>query len=501
MRGRMAGLALLAIATSAFAADERVIGLSSSGAPIRAEILPGAKADAPTVLWLGGLSGPGASSDAVEHALRSARQTALSHRAVRVIAIVLANPDAARLRFPPAGTAYRDLPEAHVLWRWIAVHAPDEVLIADRDDAGLAQALSAEASALIGAIPARAGVSAQQLARSARTTVPASAAHREISRRLARSPLDLAHELAAVYGQDFTQPIYINAIALVARLRLGELSQVQALVEPYVNGSKDSLARPSSLVLAGHMIFGELARRTHDPRYLARVRAAADLAFDAAGHPLEAVPYNDGFSDSVFMGSISLVQTGALTGERRYFDMAVRHIDFMRTLDARADGLYRHQPATDAAWGRGNAFAAIGLALALSDLPPDHPGFAHLREVFREHMQRLAQYQDPDGLWRNVIDYPGAYAEYSATAMIGFAMKRGLARGWLAPEPYEQVIARAWEAVLARTSDRGEFIDVCESTARMTSLDQYLHRAAILGPDARGGAMAMLFATEMAQLP
>ena len=31
----------------------------------------------------------------------------------------------------------------------------------------------------------------------------------------------------------------------------------------------------------------------------------------------------------------------------------------------------------------------------------------------------------------------------------------------------------------------------------MTSLEQYLTRAAILGEDARGGAMALLFATEL----
>jgi hypothetical protein len=31
----------------------------------------------------------------------------------------------------------------------------------------------------------------------------------------------------------------------------------------------------------------------------------------------------------------------------------------------------------------------------------------------------------------------------------------------------------------------------------MESLEEYLHRAAILGPDSRSGAMAMLFATEM----
>jgi hypothetical protein len=38
---------------------------------------------------------------------------------------------------------------------------------------------------------------------------------------------------------------------------------------------------------------------------------------------------------------------------------------------------------------------------------------------------------------------------------------------------------------------------VCESTARIESLEGYLNREAILGRDDRGGAMAMLFATEL----
>jgi rhamnogalacturonyl hydrolase YesR len=99
-------------------------------------------------------------------------------------------------------------------------------------------------------------------------------------------------------------------------------------------------------------------------------------------------------------------------------------------------------------------------------------------------------------LWRNVVDHPGAYAEFSATAMIGFALERGLRRGWIKGRDYLGAAEAAWAAVNARTSDAGEFIDVCESTARMTSLEQYLQRAALLGPDDRGGAMALLFATE-----
>jgi hypothetical protein len=44
-------------------------------------------------------------------------------------------------------------------------------------------------------------------------------------------------------------------------------------------------------------------------------------------------------------------------------------------------------------------------------------------------------------------------------------------------------------------------IDVCESTNKQNSLDAYLKRAASLDKDPRGGAMALLFATEMAGLP
>jgi rhamnogalacturonyl hydrolase YesR len=197
------------------------------------------------------------------------------------------------------------------------------------------------------------------------------------------------------------------------------------------------------------------------------------------------------------MGTAILAQAGALTGERRYFDMADRHLRFMQKLDLRPDGLYRHQPATDAAWGRGNGFAALGLALTLSELPRDHAGYAHALQSYRSLMAALLPLQNRDGLWRNVVDHPGAYPEFSATAMIGFALRRGLDRGWIARPAYRQAVDRAWLAVNSRTSSAGGFLDVCESTARMTSLEQYLQRAATLGEDPRGGAMALLFATEL----
>ena len=51
-----------------------------------------------------------------------------------------------------------------------------------------------------------------------------------------------------------------------------------------------------------------------------------------------------------------LAKAGKLTGDRKYFDMAARHLAFMRKLVLRPDGLYRHSPLTDAAWGAGTHF-------------------------------------------------------------------------------------------------------------------------------------------------
>jgi rhamnogalacturonyl hydrolase YesR len=213
------------------------------------------------------------------------------------------------------------------------------------------------------------------------------------------------------------------------------------------------------------------------------------------------MPLHGGWSDSLFMDVPILAKAGALTGDRRYFDMAARHVAFMQQIVLRPDGLYRHQSSTDAAWGRGNAFPALGLALTLSDFPPDHPAYARLLASFRQHMAALARFQDENGMWRNVIDRPGAYAEYSATAMIATAMLRGIRNGWLDRTTYEPLVDNAWRAILVRTSVDGRMVDVCESTGtRGLTDDDYLRRIAILGRDDRGAGMAMFFATELAGL-
>jgi rhamnogalacturonyl hydrolase YesR len=333
------------------------------------------------------------------------------------------------------------------------------------------------------------------------TGAPISNAHQEIERRLGRSPRAFAEELARIYGHEFTQPNYIAAMALVSRLRLGERDDVARVLMPYVEGAQDSFARPSQSSLAAHILFFEYARRTRDDRAKALVVRAAASGFTENGELREFMPLNGGWSDSLFMDVPILAMAGSLTGDRRYFDMAARHVAYMQQIVLRPDGLYRHQSSTDAAWGRGNAFPALGLALTLSEFPKDHPDYPRLLASYRTHMETLARFQDENGMWRNVIDRSGAYPEYSATAMIAAAMRRGVRNGWIDRRTYEPLIDKAWKAILARTGPDGRLVDVCESTGtRGLTADDYLRRTAILGRDDRGGGMAMFLATELAGL-
>ena len=516
------------------------------------------------LLLVGALDGSEASARAVLRGLEwfsreSSRQT------LSLAAIPLADPDLVARRergevvtgralwsFPPGGTAYRGpLAAAQYLWRWVGEYAPDLVVEVRPPSAradtewGVASALDpysvrAPVASLASALEARpVGVDGSLAAGLAYAAPPGgvpslivtpgadsgflpeliralrdcgferarSRAHTERRRRLERTPLELADALSKTYGHALDRVVYIPALALIGRLRLGELrgdatvlEDVERIVAPFVSGEKSALPEsPSGVWFAGHLVFAELARLTGKPWYMELARAAADFGFESDGRPRPAMPGHSEMSDAVFMGCPILTRVGRLTGDAKYFDMALRHLRHILRLTLREDGLYRHSPLDETAWGRGNGFPALGLALSLTDIPRSHPGHEEILAAYRAHMAVLASHQDVTGSWHQVVDHPESYRELSSTCMVTFALLRGLRQGWLARAEYEAVVDRAWRAILARVGDDGGLMDVCASTGKQTSLRAYLERPARWGRDARGGAMALLASTEMAK--
>ncbi len=323
-----------------------------------------------------------------------------------------------------------------------------------------------------------------------------------------RSPITVAEELSRVYGQHLNEVAYIPALALIGRLRLGDLTgdpahlrDVERLVAPYRSGEKSALpARSNGSQQAGHLVFAELAGRSDDPRFVKLLLAPANLAFDDDVQPREAMPAHSEMSDAVFLGTPLLAEAARISEDARYREAALRHLRFMVNLNLRPDGLHRHSPVDpeNSAWGRGNGFVTMGLALTLSAWPEDDPAFPEILGIFRRHLEAMVPHQDEHGLWHQVVDVPSSYAEYSVTAMTSFAIVRALRRGWIERARFEPVVQRAWTALLLRTGADGSLVDVCAGTGKMKSLQEYLDRPAIRGRDDRGGAMALMLATELA---
>ena len=474
------------------------VGLTTERSVIRAQGTSAYTKTAPTILYIAGLDGQENFARQFHDLLQAYSRIEEQERSINLITIPLANPDEEALVFPPTGDAYAENPTAHALWRWIGSHAPDLVIVAGGDRVEFSRALQSESVAGMGTISVR--TFSSQMASTSYLQelqdITPSQASLEVSQRLARSPAELANQLAEIYGYDFSTPAYVPGMSLIGRMRLGHMADVESLLEDYLQISQINVANPS--VMAGHLVFAEFAERTGNRAALRHLVNAADLAFDEQGSMREAMPMHSEMSDSFFMATPLLVKAGKLSQESRYFDMAARHVTYMRNMLLRDNGLYRHSPEADVAWSRGNGFPALGLALSLTDIPMTHPARDILMGYFAKHLESLRPHQDIDGMWHEVIDYPGSFAEITSTAMIGFAIKRGLDRGWLPQELYQPLLDRAWDAVLIRTSKDGEFINACASTGKMPSLEAYLERPAIMGKDDRAGGMVMLFASEMA---
>jgi beta-lactamase class A len=102
-------------------------------------------------------------------------------------------------------------------------------------------------------------------------------------------------------------------------------------------------------------------------------------------------------------------------------------------------------------------------------------------------------------MWRQVVDEPSSYRELTVTAMSIVAMARGVRLGWI-DASFRPVIDRAWRGLIARVDANGALLDVCTGTGAGPTKQYYLDRAAIDGPDDRGGAMTLTAAMEMADL-
>ena len=134
----------------------------------------------------------------------------------------------------------------------------------------------------------------------------------------------------------------------------------------------------------------------------------------------------------MFMTAAILARTGSMPDRARDLDRAAQLLIAYAGRLQQPDGIFNHATDGPAAWGRGNGFAAFGLMETLTAMPAGSPvARGAAGDLHQKQMKGLAAWQAPDGMWREIIDRPGAYREETATAMILTAMARGVRLGWL----------------------------------------------------------------------
>src|SRR5262245_13779623 len=416
-------------------------------------------------------------ADAVVAAVRWLKTAA--PRSIRDRWIVSALPQP---RFRPEDT--QSLP------RWLTFQAPDLVVVVG--DAG--NQIEVEG---VRVESIRAGTAVADLEKLLRTTAAESPLHNAILARVRRDPIEMARVLAARYPE--TPSIsYIPAVAWVNTLRLAAITGDASLrarvldhVRPWlVDGRKLFGDRIQLTAIAGTIVFADMP----DPAAIALADEGARLA--AAEKTPGLAQYGGGWTDDMFMAASVLARTGRRPGRHQDFDVAARLLTAYAARLQREDGLFNHAVDGPAAWGRGNGFAAMGLTEVLTAMPADHPQRSAILAIYRRQMAAARAQQAPDGMWREVIDEPGAYREETATAMLLTAMARGIRLSWI-DGSYRPAVERAWRALSAHVRDDGAVIDVCASTGGGPTRQYYLERPAITGADDRGGAMALLAAMEM----
>ena len=475
---------------------------------------------------------------------------------VALSAIPCANPDGLAQRtplsngaggnpaqgYPPQGNYYGDPnnPEARYLWRWISLHAPDVVLEVREGygvrweysgpieriagtlnaysitaDDSLVSALSGEAPNNLAPIPAliltcptdaiEGEVRKLWRILEQESALPSSPARSELDRRRSRSPIETARILAAAYGHKLNPVIYTQGVALSGRLRLAELdpagespvADIERMVKGYAASTITDVFGENSggANLAGLVWADELAAATGQNGYTDLLLRVADKRFRPA--TMGGIPPasdDDYRVEDMFFGAAVLGRAHAITGDASYLDIQTR---FLLDSNVQQDnGLFWHCRDAEWFWGRGNGFAALGYAETLTYLPADHADRDALVAQHANHLTALLDYQQPSGMWRQLIDFPGSYQEMTATCMIGYAMARGMRLGWLDPS-FDDALMLAWQGVSERIDDEGGLVDVCAGTGVQTSARDYLDRPAVFGWDERGGAMALWFACEI----
>jgi rhamnogalacturonyl hydrolase YesR len=228
---------------------------------------------------------------------------------------------------------------------------------------------------------------------------------------------------------------------------------------------------------------------TYDPKYLQLGLSWADrqwapptpdITYPEAVVPLDNLqglsPETRFWVDDMYMLTMLQLEAYRATGDRKYLDRDAHEMVAYLDRLQQPNGLFFHAPDVKYFWGRGDGWFAAGMAEMLRTLPADHPDRPRILAGYKLMMAALLKYQNPDGMWHELIDHPEAWPESSSSAMFSFALITGVKHGWLDAATYAPAARRGWIAVVGYIDQNHDITQVCTGTGKFDSMQYYLDR-------------------------
>jgi unsaturated rhamnogalacturonyl hydrolase len=189
------------------------------------------------------------------------------------------------------------------------------------------------------------------------------------------------------------------------------------------------------------------------------------------------------WADDLYMSVPALAQMGRMTGERKWFDLAVQQIVgqaerlFNPRLNIFTHGWNEGNPdAPQFYWARANGWAVLAMCDLLDVLPKEHPGHARVLNQLRATLKGLAQYQSGQGLWHQMLDRNDSYLETSASAMFVYGYAHAINQGWISPITYGSIAQAGWCGIATKINAKGQVEGTCVGTTFASDQPYYYAR-------------------------
>ncbi len=187
--------------------------------------------------------------------------------------------------------------------------------------------------------------------------------------------------------------------------------------------------------------------------------------------------------DDMYMGVPTIAQMGKLTGDKKYFDDAVKQVkQYTERMFNKEKGVYMHgwvegmETHPEFRWARANGWALLAMCELLDVLPENHEGRSFVLNQFKAHVKGLTSYQSGSGFWHQLLDREDSYLETSATAIYAYCIAHACNKGWIQAVTYAPVANLAWNAVSTKVNDKGQVEGTCVGTGMAFDPAFYYHR-------------------------